>query len=930
MLSSSAAAHNFNYGDLDNILSQPETEHNWAAKENACKLIGNAAHPGIQHDHVFVTFVKNHRASLSSAIKTERTRLSGTACDMVEKIAKAMQGDFGPLLGEVFTGPLLQVCARTNKVMVTRAVKALQSTIDAGSLVCLPKACAEIASPNKTLRIACIGLVARSIDRFSTHELEPFVNVFEPVLKEGVSDAAPEVRDTSRKTFKAYASKFPERATSLMATMPANVLKYLQPDAKSASGTGPGSATGASTLSRTATGGITKSLPSGGAKASLGSRHHSAREMSLGGVSRIGTSARPVPTRAASVPAAVTGEHVGQSTLRSLMTSSSSTTTHHSSTTSPHAHHHHYHPQQQSQQQQQPPHHRLSHHGQYHPHDIPRNSLVERRPSVERTVSRSYGTTAARHPVHEHSESSLLSTTTSSSASGMSARPLGSRSRTLSGNSMTASAMMQRAPAINLAAHGGAQRVAPTGSSSQFSHISSTGSSSHGSINTSAFNTGARASGAVPATRSARASISGSSGHGAAPKERVMSASERAKAYSASLKLEMSQRRASDAKAAALRGRRAATESAEDHPASSLTHLPSRSGLTKSSMSDPANTMAREPWQGARSASPQLESYPSSSFDTILSEPDVGSIDIHHDESQQRHSEQAQHQPEQQQQQQPQDHATELEPHHEPSETEQSLQNVGTSREHGILSILTDANPAKHSTVGDRNGPLSGSSSVPSSVTSGSSAGSSCSSPASLTWSVASGILNHVSTPIIPEDHHDGNEDIGAEAHARFAKPWPDMDMIPEHRALFGSTETILRTEAEIAAFNRMQKDFATDACTAVQPEPEALDGHGDLDGSMGPAEMEAAYAEAVSSATDATNDTTASAAEMISTLENEHAEAHMMSDVEEHELDKPLGGDVEALLAMDESMDKGCRAVDDMEQAAVVQASVEYSGRIN
>ncbi|KAG0008148.1 hypothetical protein BGZ80_003804 [Entomortierella chlamydospora] len=96
--------------------------------------------------------------------------------------------------------------------MVTRAVKALSSIINAGCVVTLPKVCQAFASNNKTLRIACIGLIASCIALFTSQELEPFLAAFEPVLKEGVSDAAPEVRDTSRKSFKVYAEKFPERS----------------------------------------------------------------------------------------------------------------------------------------------------------------------------------------------------------------------------------------------------------------------------------------------------------------------------------------------------------------------------------------------------------------------------------------------------------------------------------------------------------------------------------------------------------------------------------------------------------------------------------------------------------------------------------------------------------------------------------------------
>ncbi|OAQ33438.1 hypothetical protein K457DRAFT_224660 [Linnemannia elongata AG-77] len=234
MLSSGAAASvNLNYHDLDSILSQPETEHNWAQKETAIKTIGAACHVSIGHNQEYVAFIKNHRKAFSESLLTERTRLSGAACELVEKLSTAMGRDFGLHFPDLFTPALLKVCARTNKVMVTRAVKALQSMISAGCLPTLPKACQAFATNNKTLRIACIGLIASCIAQFTSQELEAYLGSFEPVLKEGVSDAAPEVRDTSRKSFKVYAQKFPERSSALTATLPGNVLKYLLPDARS-------------------------------------------------------------------------------------------------------------------------------------------------------------------------------------------------------------------------------------------------------------------------------------------------------------------------------------------------------------------------------------------------------------------------------------------------------------------------------------------------------------------------------------------------------------------------------------------------------------------------------------------------------------------------------------------------------------------------
>lgn len=69
MLSSGAAASvSLNYHDLDNILSQPETEHNWAQKETAIKSIGAACHVSIGHNQEYVAFIKSHRKAFSDSV----------------------------------------------------------------------------------------------------------------------------------------------------------------------------------------------------------------------------------------------------------------------------------------------------------------------------------------------------------------------------------------------------------------------------------------------------------------------------------------------------------------------------------------------------------------------------------------------------------------------------------------------------------------------------------------------------------------------------------------------------------------------------------------------------------------------------------------------------------------------------------------------
>ncbi|KAF9199677.1 hypothetical protein BGZ49_010178 [Haplosporangium sp. Z 27] len=463
MLSTSSSAH-LNYHDLDNILNQPETEHNWAAKETAIKTLGSACNSSTSQNQEFLLFMKNHRKSFHESLLTERTRLSGAACEMVEKLSTAMGRDFGLHFPDLFTGALLKVCARTNKVMVTRAVKALTSIINSGCTPTLPKVCQAFATNNKTQRIACIGLIASCIAQFNSQELEPFLASFEPVLKEGVSDAAPEVRDTSRKSFKVYAEKFPERSQMLTSTLPANVLKYLLPDAKKTTGSQPR---------------ISTIRPAARlADAGEPSRHHSSAGPSR--PSRFG----PVRARTVGAP-----EHVPSSSFKTP--SSSSLSQHSSQSTQPYS----YHGAQQSHTQQ---------------------------PSVpqqHQTLTRNHGP-----PSRTGSHSDLPDANNGHGVLRVSSQ----RARTFNGT-MSTNSMPQRSPSINLATNGGPQRVVPGGPyGTDASKLTRNPSN--------------RLSKVEPNSKPSRGSTPSSH----EPINREMSASERAKAYSASLKSEMANRRSVD------------------------------------------------------------------------------------------------------------------------------------------------------------------------------------------------------------------------------------------------------------------------------------------------------------------------------------------------------------------------------------------------
>ncbi|KAI7818234.1 hypothetical protein BC939DRAFT_298603 [Gamsiella multidivaricata] len=454
-----------------------------------------------------------------------------------------MGRDFGFHFADFFTGALLKVCARTNKVMVSRAVKALNSIINAGCLTTLPRACQAFITNNKALRIACIGLIATCIAQFPSQDLEPFVAAFEPVLKEGVSDAAPEVRDTSRKSFKVYAEKFPDRAQILTTTLPGNVLKYLLPDSRSSV-----------SQARTITASTARSASSMGRFGDTGElpRHQSSRELTTG-LSRTGPS-RTGPMRARTM--AMT-EHAPSASFKMPSTSAPHT----SQSTQPYTYH-------------------ITQHQHHHQQQPPSQQLQSSMSQQHHTLTRNHGPASRTGSLAD----------TSDSAGHGTLRLASQRSRPLSSSALTPSSMLQRTPSINLATNGGPQRVVPASYNADAAKPTRPTSVS-------------RFSKTEPASKANRIStISSHSTHSTSLERdpNQMSASERAKAYSASLKNEMASRRASDLHMRTGLGTRRATS---DHVGYSGYASMSSTSISASSNASTAPTSAAASTTSASPAS---------------------------------------------------------------------------------------------------------------------------------------------------------------------------------------------------------------------------------------------------------------------------------------------------------------------------------------
>jgi hypothetical protein len=130
---------------------------------------------------------------------------------LIETLARQLRHDFAPLV-DVYVPPVHKLTARTNKIFVNRAAKVLVAVIEETQLTtCWPYLCDGVKSINKNMRGKSMDLVVLCLDKWSTDVVANLgLDKVELALSDGMADPAPEVRESARKGFGIYTTKFPE------------------------------------------------------------------------------------------------------------------------------------------------------------------------------------------------------------------------------------------------------------------------------------------------------------------------------------------------------------------------------------------------------------------------------------------------------------------------------------------------------------------------------------------------------------------------------------------------------------------------------------------------------------------------------------------------------------------------------------------------
>ena len=191
-----------------------ETEETWDRIANSIDVLTDLCRNGAcDSPQVLIPALKSFSRPLTSALNSERTRLSGPAIDLITTVANGLGPDFDPLLS-IFFPALLLLCSRTSKVVVSRAKACVLSIVQSTQLPSiLPHLLQHSKDKTSSLRLVVAECTLACLNCFNPPDLERESRArdIESIIRVTAKDAAADIRKVGRDIFKAYTLLLPTR-----------------------------------------------------------------------------------------------------------------------------------------------------------------------------------------------------------------------------------------------------------------------------------------------------------------------------------------------------------------------------------------------------------------------------------------------------------------------------------------------------------------------------------------------------------------------------------------------------------------------------------------------------------------------------------------------------------------------------------------------
>ncbi|KAF9026462.1 hypothetical protein BDZ89DRAFT_1134764 [Hymenopellis radicata] len=183
----------------------PETEESWNKISTGLSRLTLFCNGGAyKHPELLILALRPLGEPINSAMKSERTQLSGAAIDFVAALAEGLGKGFAPFL-TTFLSTLLSLCARTNKIVVNHARVCILVIVENTQLLAILPLLMQAAKDKSTsLRVIACEAVLRCLCCFNPSDLEKQATAkdVEALIKCASRDANADVRKLGGRYFK--------------------------------------------------------------------------------------------------------------------------------------------------------------------------------------------------------------------------------------------------------------------------------------------------------------------------------------------------------------------------------------------------------------------------------------------------------------------------------------------------------------------------------------------------------------------------------------------------------------------------------------------------------------------------------------------------------------------------------------------------------
>ncbi|KAI8343362.1 clasp N-terminal domain-containing protein [Chlamydoabsidia padenii] len=206
---------------IQDLFKKKEGEETWEQFDQALKNIKVWATVDKIHQYPgFVDHIKSLKQPIISSLTSERTRLSGTASDLLQALSQAMQRKY-EIIHELFMPTLIQLFSRSNKVHVRNTLTCFKTIVENSKVPrTTHRLCMILKKSNsdnnnnisKATRYHVTECLNKVIQVNATHDLLHYVNDIQSAIENTAMDPAPEVRSSIRTCYKLFCEKMPEQA----------------------------------------------------------------------------------------------------------------------------------------------------------------------------------------------------------------------------------------------------------------------------------------------------------------------------------------------------------------------------------------------------------------------------------------------------------------------------------------------------------------------------------------------------------------------------------------------------------------------------------------------------------------------------------------------------------------------------------------------